>query len=52
MKECYCCKRGVPECEGMIDSFIGKICVECDYKAWRKANCKDAALTRAIVEAQ
>jgi hypothetical protein len=51
MRECYCCKREVKDCEGMIESFIGKICVECDYKAWLRANFDDAAMTRAIVEA-
>ncbi len=31
-RECYVCKREVGACEGMVETFIGDICVDCDAR--------------------
>ena len=39
-RKCEVCKKNIRDCEGMIDSFLGKICIDCDYKAFEHSVSK------------
>ena len=47
MRDCEVCKREVRDCEGMIETFIGMICVECDCRVREMAGLYD----RNVMEA-